>query len=229
MNKILIFTLLTCLILTCCACGMDHSHHLGADENTTDKPTMPPSIDNEMEVPFGGDEYLFLTLVSLEEYKEKVINSPYLPSDFVFYEKISWMGEFKSLVFTSDTQGKKDYSEYFYTLIDPTGRDFYFHVKRRVSNLSDPVDGSLISYDSMGSLSEKYSGFYEFKELTYKYTLGNLAAISWNHDGIDYHLSGAEFTTFSDYPDIRSTLIGRLLNITTALDALDDILSALDE
>ena len=184
MKRLLTILLLAALILTACSRNLER---INPDETTNDIAFFDSTEKNlgETILPPVGEEYLLLTLESLEEYRE-VIQTHKLPSNFIFYEQLNQFGDFDSLIFCSDVIGKKDYSDYIYTLIDSIGCTFGVYINHGDLSGSNPISSEMIQFDDMRTLSEEVQGRYTMDGLEYHYLKGKLYCIEWYHDGVVY-------------------------------------------
>ena len=164
-------------------------------------------------------EVELLTISSKEEYVD-FLNSNQLPADFVSYDKISAIGNFKGLVILSDAYSN-DYSSYMYNLVDSSGFEFVVYIdhEERESYLTDFV--SNVNKTDMRVLSDDSKGFYVYNDITYKYISGKISSIVWKSQNIIYTLFGG--AKFFNYPLTDSTFIGKMLNTNTALQVLNEV------
>lgn len=195
-----------------CACG---SHATISDSSQSHS----PETGNHIVMPEGGERPL-LTLESIKEYQE-LINSGKLPSTFVQHEKISQIGDFKSLVFLSDALAG-EYSSYMYNLVDASDYELALYVKHNATNQLTTSSITNVTPENLRLLSEKSSGAYIRDELVYQYVSGELLSITWVNEEITYTMSGTSM--LSDYPSTNSTFAGKLLNTDTATTTMNALL-----
>lgn len=189
------------------------------DEITdTDKAEITEEISEskktDNEIPSDGGERPLLTVESFEDYL-KVIDTQKIPENFVQYEKINKLGEFKCLVFLND-----DNSSYMYTLADSTGYQLALYVDHNTAeNDYDSADFiTNVKSKDMRTLDDKNSGIFVTNGITYRYVSGKLLSINWVDGEVSFKLSGSSM--LYDYPIEKSTFVCKLLNANEAVGAI---------
>jgi hypothetical protein len=258
MKKVTI-ALLLCFCLTICACNKDNykpipesspnhtSDTLNNAESTTPEgtngvgSTTPEGTNGvgsttsegtnggELTQPSCNVDVPLLTLSSLSDYN-KLLNSGKFPKNFVLYEKIKAIGEFDSLVITSDAY-QNDYSEYLYSLIDSTGHELSLYVYSmdsyidRYGTLPTKSTVSVTDTTNMRSSAKAAKGVYVSNRAMYKYLQdGSLLSVVWVEQDVVFSLSVSEsYVTLSDYPTDVSTFVSELLNVNSASKAIDSL------
>lgn len=183
-----------------------------------------------------NEERITVGIFSLEEYNN-FVKTTELPDNFIYWEKLSQLGEFKSIVFTSDAYYKKDYSCYLYSFIDETGIEISMYVYSDTSEHHfETYKNQYYSVDEINSpdmrnidITDKTCVYYN-KNLLYTYVGGELSSITWVYEDIEYVLcmiSGKG--NLCNYPNIDFTLAGKLLNRDKADKALNDFLNSINK
>lgn len=236
-NKLTIILLFCFFCVALCACDATneidlnddiqsesvHSESVHSESEQTDSThsdvTGAPLEDFSRETSEISIEVPLLTISSKEEYVD-FLNSNQLPADFVSYDKISAIGNFKGLVILSDAYSN-NYSSYMYNLVDSSGFEFVVYIdhEERESYLTDFV--SNVNKTDMRVLSDDSKGFYVHDDITYTYISGKISSIVWRKQNIIYTLHGD--ATFFNYPLTDSTFIGKMLNTDTALQVLNEV------
>lgn len=178
-------------------------------------------------------------LNTYEEY-QKFINEADLPDNFVYYESLPIVGEFKELIVMYEYDKPKcwdnvQYYEYYFTSEDiwmnEQGLEMSFVIHSEVGyhDLYNRIDN--LKYDDLlkahGVGYDSFS-YYEIGDAKYiYYDYGELWSIYWCDDVHSYELQfiipyGVNYNEISYDP---TSLIGRLLNKQTAPDAVDFLLS----
>ena len=216
MKKLMATLVLFCLLFSMCSCkNINDSERLNEQTNN-----FADSKNTENQ----NEEYPSVSFYSEEEYNN-FIRSQKLPKNFVTYDKLSMIGDFDSLVILSVSKG--DYSSYMYSFIDASGHELTLYVNHDLSKSDSGSETSLtkkpitveINSKDMRKIDGENSGFYEHKGFIYKYVSGKLLSVVWVSEGVEYTLCGSMM--LSDYPDNRSTFVGKLLNLQTASATLD--------
>ena len=236
-NKLTIILLFCFFCVALCACDATneidlnddiqsesvHSESVHSESEQTDSThsdvTGAPLEDFSRETSEISIEVPLLTISSKEEYVD-FLNSNQLPADFVSYDKISAIGNFKGLVILSDAYSN-NYSSYMYNLVDSSGFEFVVYIdhEERESYLTDFV--SNVNKTDMRVLSDDSKGFYVHDDITYTYISGKISSIVWKSQNIIYTLLGD--AKFFNYPLTDSTFIGKMLNTNTALQVLNEV------
>lgn len=178
-------------------------------------------------------------LCTYEEY-QKFINEADLPDNFVYYESLPIVGEFKELIVMYEYDKPKcwdnaRYHAYYFTSEDiwmnEQGLEMGFVIYSEVGyrDLYNRIDN--LKYDDLlkahGVGYDSFS-YYEIGDAKYRYyDYGELRSIYWCDDVHSYELQfilpdGVNYYEISYDP---TSLIGRLLNKKTAPDAVDFLLS----
>ena len=170
----------------------------------------------------NGMNVRFLVVKTIDEYNE-FIKSEQLPDNFVTYENIKQIGEFKNLTVRSYYYFG-DFSAYHYELIDPSGYEVFFNITTDDEEYKDYPNTSDVNPQNMRELNKQASGTlkYDHNKLKYSYFNGKLRTIQWRSQGVQYVLS------VSDYPDTSDTFTGKLMNLETASEAVDALLTAIE-
>ena len=228
-NKITIIALwcILCLILSAC------------DINITDKNNQSDSTETNNITDFSNEEIdlqdiknkttdtyqieiPLLTLYSMDMYTE-FLNSNEIPDDFVLYDEISDIGDFESLVFLCHAYSI-DYKSYLYGFVDSEGFQISLYVYHDTDKFSLKNDSIVqVNKTNMSLLTDTSDGDYIHDNIKYTYISGELISISWKTQNITYILCISGSPMFSDYPPTTSTFVGKMLNLDTATQALNDI------
>ena len=236
-NCILAFCIPFCLILAVLTAGLfptppAHTtdggiYHpdpsIGCNSTTNGGQTNPscPLYDLGINEGLTGEAPL-LTLETYDEYLNFIGNAE-LPAEFVAYEDISNLGEFKSFVCLSESR-INDYSSCMYTLFDESQSEFVLYVdidsKETIPSASTVTT---INGSNMRSLvNSTDSGSFVVSGIEYKYVGGKLLTISWFKDNVRYTL----FDSLGDYPEnTTTTAVAKLLDLETAASCLDALLN----
>lgn len=154
------------------------------------------------------------TISSYDEYLE-FLESTDLPDDFVTYDSIAHWGSFNFFVFLSwyDWEGLYPYSTYVYNIIDCNGVTLCVEISHNTDNDSQNPENIITTVNpaDMRRLSTDDTGIYEISGIKYDYFLGDLFAILWRENGVNYSVGLA--TLLRDHPDDFSSRLGQLLNI----------------
>lgn len=215
-KKLTIILLLSALCLTISACNMNTLNKVDGSDST--EMHTDGSLDDPVVLPEKGESPL-LTLESINEYT-KYLTLSKMPIDFVTYDQIELIGDFKSLVFLSDAYSN-DYSSYMYTLIDSEGFEITLYVNNSAEILSTVTTVTEVDTKNMRSLSNTHSGTYVSGNINYQYVSGKLISISWVNQNINYTLCGTSM--LYEYPPAASTFVGKMLNTDTAKNIYDTI------
>ena len=226
--------LLLCVALMLCACSSEYTNletlsTTGQNEESEHNNELEIGSQTEQSSETESDtviispdvEHLNLTIVTMEEYT-KLLNSKVLPANFVPYEAISPLGEFKSLVILL----YGDYSHYMYVLRDASGHELNLYVKANETEVSGSAATPVTKVNSTdmrflpNNASERLTTFTT-GGLVYKYVSGELLSIVWFENGIRFTLCGSMF--LSEYPYTTSTVVGKLMNANDAAHVLGEI------
>ena len=112
MKHSMLIIVLLCLSLVVCACS--NSNNIGSGPIDQNKQITNHEQEGDIVAPHGGDRPS-LSFASVGEYTN-FINSKKLPENFVTYEKINQLGDFKFkfLVFLEEVHAI-EYKSYLYT------------------------------------------------------------------------------------------------------------------
>lgn len=141
-----------------------------------------------------------------------------LPEDFVTYDMLKPIGQFKGYV----NLGEADYSQSYYSFADENGVELALYIKPleeaegydAAENPPDPRD--------LRTLPEEGIREYYCGALRYRYLEGKLLTIRWVFGDKEFvlYMDG----TYSEYPlSGAETFVSRLLNTETAEDALEQL------
>ena len=228
-NKITIIALwcILCLILSACNINItDKNNQSDSTEtnNMTDSSNEEidsQDIKNKTTEPYDI-EIPLLTLESMDMYTE-FLNSNEMPDDFVLYDEISDVGDFEILIFLCNAYSH-DYSSYLYGLVDSEGFEISLYVEHNTDEFSLETDSIIqVNKTNMSLLTDTSDGDYIHDNIKYTYVSGELFSISWKTQNITYILCKGGYPMFSDYPPTTSTFVGKMLNLDTATQALNDI------
>ena len=228
MKKILCLIIAILMLVLTVSC--DNKNTINSiDESTaeTTEEKSEPQIDGEM---------ITVSMSSFEEYNN-FIKITKLPDDFLYWDKLSQLGEFESLIFLSDAYCKKDYSDYLYNFVDETGTRISMYVygdtskhhfesyKTKYNVITEVNIQDIRNID----ITDRSCVYYD-ENILYAYVGGELSSIIWNYEGKEYVLcmiSGEG--NLCDYPDIDTTLTGRLLNQEKSHDTLEEFLISINK
>lgn len=240
-NCILAFCIPLCLILSVWSAGLfplppgpatngaanspgDMVGSAGSNVATNSGQTRPNNPGNN-----SGDnngltgEVPLLTLETYDDYI-KFIGKAELPAEFVMYEEISHLGEFKSFVCLSESR-INDFSSCMYNLFDESQSQFFLYVDIGLQESIPPVSTvTAVNGSNMRSLvNSTDSGSFIVSGMEYKYVGGKLLSIAWFKDNVRYTLSGVSM--LGDYPEnTTTTAVAKLLDLETAASCLDALL-----
>lgn len=172
--------------------------------------------DNDNSI--SGDEPL-LGFYDISSYEKFIVQTD-LPEDFVRYDNIKALGEFKGIVFLCDTEDG-DFSYYMYSLIDKNAGEFTLYVDKKPFYESEHTKNVITEVDKsdMRSLDTEISGTYQQDNLRYVFISGKLISIEWK--------SGDWYYTISSIDDLKEDTskanISKLFNLETALDLIASV------
>lgn len=234
MKKIAI-CIFTCGILLLTSCSGINEQSSPNSNKANNISATSPNGDNSQDSSIADYEveYQLLTITGLEEYND-LINSNKLPEYFVTYDKLDKLGEFKSLVFTSNTQ-MDQYWQYMYSFEDGSNEDVYLtviHNEQKAKSIgskdnnntsvkmADLNDNDVI-YSDMTHLPSEENGIYKDGSISYKYISGSLLSISWKLGNTEFVLSSNSL--LDNYPSDVDTIVSKLLYSDTHEDAIREI------
>lgn len=207
MKKLFIAIILMSLIFSMFSCSGENGKGYNADGN-----------DENYAAGVMGERPL-LTLESLSEYKKFVKNAK-LPEDFVVYDDIKELGEFKEFVCLSEAR-KNDFSECMYTLYDEDAGEFVLYIDREPFYESEHTKNVItnVNAKNMRSLNSSEHGTYKNGDINYVYLNGKLSSIEWK--------SGEWYYTISSIDDLKEdisgTNISKLFNLDTSTAFISSI------
>ena len=181
---------------------------------------------NEDDDEENGDiiiDYVLPSFSSVEKYEEFIATTT-LPSNFVEYEDICELGEFRSLVIMNPN--KEDCSQYMYSILDESGTEFVLYVYDsdigKYESFSDRkrIREKKINPSDMRRLKDDSNGTYKIDGILYNYVVGNMYSIIWEADGLTYCLS-----SLNGYPDNTSTFVSRMFNLDTVQESIEDLMN----
>ena len=220
MKHSMLIIVLLCLSLVVCACS--NSNNIGSGPIDQNNQITNNEQNGDIEASQGGDRPM-LSIESVGEYTD-FIKSTKLPENFVTYEKINQLGDFKFkfLVFLEEVHAI-EYKSYLYTLVDSSGYEICLYIDNLETVETDDINISTdtVNAADMRTIAEKTSGTFTTDGISYKYVAGELLSISWIDQGIRYKLCGDPM--LSDYPATQSTFVGKLLNANVASSVVGKI------
>lgn len=236
MKKMLLITLLFVCVL-CAACAQ-----VPAEENTelsttlaTSAPTEATTVPQleETTVPVSETEtsaptetsspevHIDRALLTIEDYGEyeNFVAKIEKGSEFVAYERIQSLGEFKSFVCLSNGYSG-DYSKYMYNLSDASGYEFVLYVTHNavVKSYGPEADKplSVTGEQDLRNRSDAAGGVLELNNVRYRYSkYGKVMSISWIENGVEFTISAQ----LDEYPNVTDTVLSKLLSYDTAVAA----------
>ena len=151
---------------------------------------------------------------SLDEYHE-FIKTAHLPSNFILYECISILGNFRCVIFDS----WKDYSWASYKLTDENNYEVFITICLASENRYDDASVIDVSLEGCKDMRKLTNGPYEDNFRIHRAGLyyyygrsGSLMGIIWQEGKNSILLDGASY--LDDYPmDGKETIVSRLLSI----------------
>ena len=223
--SVMVCFLCMCLAFVCCNSG-----NVQASLSNESKREVQLTQNEKSEVTIIP-EYYTTNIDSKLEYNWFLLTNK-VPDNFVKYKDIKQIGKFDDIVLGGRSTGCSstfDYSRYHYCLIDESGAELTLYVD------SNPEDDTVIEAETitavnesdMRYLEEDLRGHYTVDGMTYAYVSGKLLSIEWVSNGITYTLCGS--MNLSDYPDITSTFVSKLLNLETAAETLNDFFDVVVE
>ena len=178
----------------------------------------PASQENsQTEERYYGEVNTYIpTFTTLEDYEKYVAEDMKLES-FVSYDMISEYGEFISFINYGLVQPCTNYK---YNLKDAAGYEVAFHVNS-IAELEKEDAESLQQVENSKDMRTNgtKTGIYCANGIGYGYFEGKLKSIYWEHDGKRILLRSRR-GHLEAYPAGSDTLIGQLLNVETAKEAV---------
>ena len=156
------------------------------------------------------------TFTTLEDYEKYVAEDMKLES-FVSYDMISEYGAFVSFVNFGRVQ---PCTKYAYTLKDAAGFEFTFIV----NSSGEPTEENAevlqqVENEKDMRTNGTKTGVYCVNNINYVFYKGNLGRIDWEHKGTRIFVYPKR-GYLDEYPAGSDTLIGQLLNVETAKEAV---------
>ena len=203
------------------------------DESSSNlEETLPPEESNnflseessdkaeEIKVPSGQGEIATPTFETYEEYLEFIGNAKNLPDDFVTYDMLKEIGDFKYFICSSP-----NFNSYMYTFIDENNVEIF----ARVSPLPNEIKTHpIVVPNNINNLRNVLpigvSSRYSHNNITYGYYFnGELSSIRWAMETKLVTLScSGQSNTLADYPlDGETTFVSQLLSLQTADAAVE--------
>lgn len=226
MKKIILLITITAVLFSTISCGSIYSDHALNDASsatpTGDNTSNTGALNGEIEHP----SHMELAEVRLDGYDEYLsgLESLDLPNNFVYYDSICQFGVFDAFVV-----GLGDYSKYIYFLIDDSGNELTLYIEEHSDETisSENIVMNISSNDMrfLDTKSQKNSAYFQ-GDLKYCYVYGNLLSVEWVQNGL-------KFTLYADYlhqyPNIDTTLTGKLLNKGLASTAYETYIAPITE
>lgn len=179
----------------------------------------PASQENlQTEERYYGEVNVYIpTFTTLEDYEKYVAEDMKLES-FVSYDMISEYGAFVSFVNYGMVQ---PCTNYVYYLKDAEGYEFGLHVNS-IAELEKEDAEALQQVENKKDMrtNSTETGNYSANDIGYGYYEGKLKSIYWEHDGKRILLCSGRGASLADYPAGSDTLVGQLLNVETAKEAV---------
>ena len=179
----------------------------------------PASQENlQAEERYYGEANVYIpTFTTLEDYEKYVAEDMKLES-FVSYDMISEYGAFVSFINYGRVQ---PCTNYVYYLKDAEGYEFGFHVNS-IAELEKEDAEALQQVENERDMRTNgtKTGIYCVNNINYKYFEGKLGTIYWEHEGRRIFLDSGRGYSLADYPTGSDTLVGQLLNVETAKEAV---------
>lgn len=164
----------------------------------------------------GNTLVQFLTINTLSEYEEHFASKKEI-SDFVTYDMIKEIGEFKTFTCRSNFVAG-DYSAYHYVLIDSSGIEFMLNIKT-VNREDEEKNRTILDIQPGGNMRKTdadETGYLYYKDIWYRYSKGKLASVTWYKNNLRFQLTAVS-DTFANHPeDAAETFVGKLLSAETA-------------
>lgn len=207
-KSITVLALTIALLLCCAACSQQPAA------------TEPPLTHTaEVSSPSGTEELLSILIEDYDEYLDFIASNPF-PDDFIDYESLSAIGEFKHFVCHHPMYGMNE--QYFYELMDANGYELFLTIEHRPFGMRTNVAEQLLPTAQMTDLwshPSGASGYVLAGDLTLQYYLGDIVYIRWGSD--DFHIamcvdSPTDAETTGSETD---TLLNQLLSLDTTQDA----------
>lgn len=207
MKKLFIAIILISLIFSMFSCSSENGESYNSNGN------------NENYTAGVMGERPLLTLESLSAYKKFVKNAK-LPDDFVYYDDIKFLGEFKGFVCSSESR-VDDYSECMYTLYDEDAGEFVLYIDREPPQESEHTKNVItnVNAKNMRSLDSSEHGTYKNGDINYVYLNGKLFSIRWK--------SGEWYCSISSIDDLKEDTSGSNISKLFDLDTSTAFISSI--
>lgn len=209
-----IFILLICIsIIFCASCGKNNitetTPPLAESTNNTISEYDPMSVDS----------------VYIDDYKEYLdYVDEYAKEDFISYDQISFIGEFKDLVLLTDEQ---NFDRYMYTFIDENGNIIYLKVYHDYTKESwwkdENTSKDIIPIPSGGNFVKRNhdkSGFMTVGNLNYNYVCGEINCIFWTSGNYGFVLSSKDYFDYYTLGE-KETFLHDILLLDTAVPSME--------
>lgn len=256
--RILSIFLLVSLIVSITACNIDNDQGIDREESTSvaDEAQQPGLETGNIEAENAGNNDIensennannnqqisnssgsaciaIFTIVDYSEYEEFLsTHAQLLPSNFITYDQISFLGEFSHFIghnFYSD-----NYSKYNYNITDENGYKLVLTIQHL--DLNDNFNfntwnavldtTALGGIENLRNINNTENCYTTIDNVNYFYTQGRLSHINWIENDILYTLSGTGM--FDNYPiDGKKTLVTQLLTKSEANKAITQVKTAM--
>ena len=230
------YSVIIAIILICCILISCNSEvfpiDTGSVSESIETPTQAPTQNIESDEtkesetlyqpPAPSISYDTVAFNDYSSYKE-FIDSTELPSNFVYYEDVDFLGEFLSLVFLTFAQ-YGDYSEVMYSLTDSTNVRFALYVEEKPFTYSEEVTSKKIdtvNATDMREISSEEHGIYTHEGIEYLYKYGKILSVRWKSGGRAFTLSSID--EFVECEDISKSNIAAVFNLETASEFIASI------
>ena len=230
------YSVIIAIILICCiliSCNSEVSPiDTGSVSESIETPTQAPTQNIESDEAKESEtlyqplapsiSYDTVAFGDYSAYKE-FIDSTELPSNFVYYEDVDFLGEFLSLVFLTFAQ-YGDYSEVMYSFTDSTNILFTLYVEEKTFTYSELVTSTKIdavNATDMREISSEEHGIYTHEGIEYLYKYGKILSIRWKSGGRAFTLSSID--EFVECEDISKSNIAAVFNLETASEFIASI------
>jgi len=154
----------------------------------------------------------------------KYINTVDWPYGFAEWRDLDFLGEWTGFGIPPSAEGLPDYTFYWYTFTDDSGRELMIYVDHTLDDkevsAADTVRPVVSISDEMTSMrnlsiSRTENMMIMRNGFEYTYVPAGLLSITWVHNGVEYTISDS--TALSEYPtEATNTFIGRLLSLDDA-------------
>lgn len=157
--------------------------------------------------PTHGTSVPNITLQNYDEYL-KFVQSSQLPDNFVYYEDISTLGSFESMVVLT----QYDFSECMYSIKDEHIKFAVYIYLKEDESVELPIINT-VNVNDMRVVNTMETCQFNNGNMEYTYVQGQLASICWREGNVEYVVSSNKF---KDYPLDADTAISKLLKAETA-------------